>query len=65
MRTNNKLNPHMVLSAGIEPGTDWWEASALTTTPSPFPSTIALFYLLVNATWPFLTSYFNPVLDST
>jgi len=30
-RTNNKLNPHMTLGLGIEPGPHWWEASALTT----------------------------------
>ena len=30
-RTNNKLNPHLMLSRGIEPGPHWWEASALTT----------------------------------
>jgi len=29
--TNNKLNPHMTPGPGIEPGTHWWEASALTT----------------------------------
>ena len=34
-RTNNKLSPHMTPSAGIEPGPHWWEASALTTAPSP------------------------------
>ena len=33
-RTNNKLNPHMTPGPGIEPGTHWWEVSALTTTPS-------------------------------
>ena len=33
-RTNNKLNPHMTPSSGIEPGPHWWEASALTTAPS-------------------------------
>ena len=33
-RTNNKLNPHMTPSLGIEPGPHWWEASALTTAPS-------------------------------
>jgi len=33
---NNKLNPHtcMTLGSGIEPGPQWWEASALTTEPS-------------------------------
>ena len=25
-RTNNKLNPHMTPSAGIDPGPHWWEA---------------------------------------
>ena len=33
-RTNNKLNPHMTSSAGIEPGPHWWKASALTTATS-------------------------------
>ena len=32
--TNNKLNPHMTPGPGIEPGTHWWEASALTSGPS-------------------------------
>ena len=32
-RTNNKLNPHMALTPGFEPGPQWWEASALTTAP--------------------------------
>ena len=36
-RTNNKLNPHMTPSPGIEPGPHWWEASALTTAPSLLP----------------------------
>ena len=36
-RTNNKLNPHMMLSPGIEPRPLWWEASALTTEPSLLP----------------------------
>ena len=35
-RTNNKLNPHMALTPGFEPGPHWWEASALTTAP-PLP----------------------------
>ena len=26
MRTNNKLNPHMTPSPGIETGPHWWEA---------------------------------------
>ena len=36
-RTNNKLNPHITPSPGIEPGPHWWEASALTTAPSLLP----------------------------
>ena len=27
--TNNKLNPHMASTPGVEPGPHWWEASAL------------------------------------
>jgi len=38
-RTNNKLNLHMTPSLGIGPGPHWWEASALTTVPSPLPLT--------------------------
>ena len=30
-RTNYKLNLHMTPGPGIEPGTHWWQASALTT----------------------------------
>ena len=37
-RTNNKLNPHMTPSPGIEPGPHRWEASALTTAPSLLPA---------------------------
>jgi len=33
-RTNNKLNPHMTPGLGNEPGTHWWEASALITAPT-------------------------------
>ena len=36
-RTNNKLNPDMASTPGIEPGLLWWEASALTTAPSLLP----------------------------
>ena len=36
-RTNNKLNPQMTPGPGIEPGSHWWEASALTTAPSLLP----------------------------
>jgi len=34
-RNNNKINPHMASKPGFEPGPHWWEASALTTAPSP------------------------------
>ena len=34
--TKNKLNPHVTPGPGIEPGPQWWEASALTTSfPHP------------------------------
>ena len=46
-RTNNKLNPHMTSSAGIEPGPHWWKASALTTATS----------LLRNVCTPYYPSY--------
>ena len=36
-RTNNKLNPHMTSSPGIEPGPHWWKASVITTAPSLLP----------------------------
>jgi len=39
-RTNNKLNPHMTPGSGIEHGTHWWEASALTTAPPQLLSSI-------------------------
>ena len=39
-RTNNKLNPHMTPSPGIEPRPHWWEASALTTAPSLLPTNV-------------------------
>ena len=32
-----KLNPHMASTAGFEPGSHWWEASALTAAPSLAP----------------------------
>lgn len=34
---NNKLNPHMTQSLGIESGSRWWEPSALTVTPPLLP----------------------------
>ena len=40
-RTNNKLNPHLTPSPGIEPGPHWWEACVggkfSTTAPSLLP----------------------------
>jgi len=33
-RTNNKFIPHMTPGPGMEPGTNWYGASALTTAPS-------------------------------
>ena len=36
-RTNNKLNPHMASTPGVEPGPQWWEASALTTATPLLP----------------------------
>ena len=34
-RANNKLNAHMALMPGFEPGRHWWEVSSLTTTLYP------------------------------
>ena len=42
-RTNNKLNPHMPPGPGIEPGTHWWEAIALTTAQSLLWSAVVTF----------------------
>ena len=45
-KTNNKLNPHMALMLGFEPGQHWWGVSSLTTVPSLgllFPPVIAHF----------------------
>ena len=30
-RTNNKLDPHMLLTPGFQPTPQWWKESALTT----------------------------------
>ena len=49
-RTNNKLNPHMMPRSGIEPGPQWWEASALTTAPSLLPHMFRLFSRLLPKT---------------
>ena len=36
-KRTNKLSPHETPDLRIEPGSHWWEASALTTTPSLLP----------------------------
>ena len=36
--TNNKLNPHMASTPGVEPVPHWWEASALNTAPPLLPT---------------------------
>jgi len=48
-RTNYKLNPHMMLSPGVEPGPHWWEASVLTTAPSLLPTTWFHSYSVLHA----------------
>ena len=52
-KRTNKLNPHMMPSLGIDPGSHWWEASALTTTPPLLPKYILackiLYFRLQNA----------------
>ena len=37
-KRTNKFSPHETPDLRIEPGSHWWEASALTTTPSLLPS---------------------------
>ena len=44
-RTDNKLNPHMALAPGFEPGPHWWEASALTTAPPLHHPCSPVFYM--------------------
>jgi len=51
-RTNNKLNPHMTSSPGIEPGPHWWKASALTSALSLLPQPIHI------CTFEFFTTHF-------
>ena len=55
-RTNNKLNPHVTPGPGIEPGPQWWEASALTTAPSLLPW-VRLFLPFSNILVPSPTEY--------
>ena len=40
-----KLSPHMMPGQGIEPGTHWWKASALTTAPTLLPVYVPLVVL--------------------
>ena len=45
-KINNKLNPHLALTLGFEPGLHWWKVSSLTTVPFLgllFPLVIAHF----------------------
>ena len=44
-RTDYKLNPHMALAPGFEPGPHWWEASALTTAPPLHHPCSSVFYM--------------------
>ena len=37
-RTNNKLNPPMASTPGLESGPHWWEASATLAAPAPPPA---------------------------
>ena len=56
-RTNNKLNPHLTPSPGIEPGPHWWEAcvggKCSTTAPSLLPCFGYGFQTL--RAWPFIS----------
>ena len=36
-------SPHMTQGPGIEPGTHWWKASALTTAPTLLPNRVAIY----------------------
>jgi hypothetical protein len=42
-KINKKLDTHMTPSLGIEPGSQWWEASARTTTPPMLPFSLCAF----------------------
>ena len=42
---NQEINLQMRPSPGIEPGSHWWEASALTTAPSLLPKLIVILCL--------------------
>ena len=46
-RTNNKLNPLIVPSSGMEPGPQWCGATALTTVPSLLPQLILILNILL------------------
>ena len=43
MRTNNKLNPHVMPGTGVKPRPQWWKASSLTTAPSLVVMDVLLF----------------------
>ena len=43
--TTNSTHNHMASELGIEPRPDWWEGSALTTTPPLLPSYIIIQFL--------------------
>ena len=66
-RTNNKLNPHMTPSPGIEPGPHWWEAcvggECSTTVPSLLPiHSLDLFLKLANCLIHYFLNYILPFL---
>ena len=44
--TNNKLNPHMASTPGVEPRPHWREVSALTTAPPLLPNWVRIFCML-------------------
>ena len=50
-RTNNKLNPLMASTPGVEPGPNWWEARPLTTAPPLLPK-LTTHDPLKQAIWP-------------
>ena len=48
-KTNNKPNPHMVSTVGIEHEPRWWETSALTTAPFLLPICVVGILLPISA----------------
>ena len=53
--TNNKLNPHMASTPGVEPRPHWREVSALTTTPPLLPKWVRIFCIVVFSEYNFLS----------